>query len=405
MEGFYKEIYNRLSYIDKLNKRMYHELVSAYGKEAVHSVIEAMIEENENNIFKFDYYVDLVIANVGSGSFKNILDIYMNDVGRTRRLTSTENIEYSKEAYEIVNELKSIFSTFDCEYVKTKTGVIFNSIVDEVEFYLEECKDQDVINRLKELNDRYIEVRNKLVEGNLRVVVAAAKPFFRDDVSFLEIIQYGNIGLMRAVEKYDPSFDTLFVTYGYYWIKQGLRAAVKAEFTTATSVSYYAIERNNMRLKTINVLSNELGREPTDNEIALYMGISSKKLEEIENTFSEKISLDSPVSEFSPDSSRELTFIDTIRDENIDIENDVCTKIFCDQLMEMLKENLNEKQMQVLMYRYGFHGESLTAQKIADIIGVSRQRVQQLEKSALIRAKRFVAKNNIKVGDNNGRYI
>lgn len=87
-------------------------------------------------------------------------------------------------------------------------------IVDEIKFYLNECNDNKLFDKLNELYDNYIYVRDKLVTGNIRLVVAASKNYYKDESSFLEILQWGNIGLMKAVEKYDPNFNTRFITIG-----------------------------------------------------------------------------------------------------------------------------------------------------------------------------------------------
>lgn len=389
----FNEVYLYLSKIKKMDKKVYNRLITIYNKEVVSSVIEYMINENEKNILKFEYYVETLMSNIdGNLSVKSNFDIYMREVGAIRRFSDEENESYAKEAYNIVNELREIFIQFNVKYINEK-GNLFNSIMDEVEYYIKECSDRVVIDRIKELSIRYIIVRNKLVEGNLRLVISAARPLFDNSRTFLEIIQYGNIGLMRAVEKYNPNMGAKFITYAYYWIKQSFRNFNKANLDAGSSVSYYAMNINNTRIKAINKLVNELGREPTEVEIASQMGISSKKLSEIENAFGESVSLDSSALEANDNFGRDTSLVDTIADLDVNVEDEVCSKIFCDQIWDILRNILNEKQFMVMMYRCGsYYNNNLSMQQIANIMGVSRQRAQQYEKTAITKARRYFNK-------------
>ena len=389
------EIYIFLSNIDKLDKEIYDSLVSLYGMDNVHNVIEYMIDENEYNILKFEYYIEIITANFSiDNSFKNILEIYMKDMGQTRCFTDLENEYYSKETYNIIEELKNIFKDCKSNY-NNSSGLIYNSILDEIQFYLTQIEDESISNRIKELQDRYILVRNKLVVGNLRAVVAALKSFYDKPSTFIEIIQYGNIGLMKAVEKYNPNMGTKFISYAYLWIRQSIRHSNKFFTSSISNVSYFVMERNNIRRRTINLLANELGREPTNEEIAQSMGISTLELEKIEKTFEENISLTAPIHNGSDGVNSDLTLVDIISDDSVNVEEEVTFKVLCDDIWKILEEILTEKQLFVMRYRYGyFKNDCLSMQQVARMMNVSRQRVQQYEKASIEKVRRYIKQNN-----------
>ena len=379
----YNDIYNYLLSIVKLNDIEYNKLVSIYGEASVDFVIESMILNDDNNLDKFSYFIDKKLFDIDFSSFSN-LDIYLNEIGLSKRLSREENRKYSNEAYEIVNELKELFKIVcDVEYV-SQDGILYNSILDQVDFYLKKCNDSDLYNKIVSLRERYIIVRDKLVSGNLRLVVSVLKRYYVDSDSFNDMIQNGNISLMRAVERYNPNFNTTFGTYAYYWIKQSMRYSSKNDISGCINVSYNAIDDNNLKLRAINVLINELGREPTKEEISSYMGISLERLAELDSTFMDVLSLYSTIPNYGLDGKSTL-LIDTIEDRSVNICDEVCSKVGRIQLVDYLRNNLPEKQVEILLYRYGFYGEEKTLREIGEILNMSKQAVDLSKKRALAR--------------------
>ena len=376
----YSDIYNYLMNLDELTELEYNNLVSIYGNKDIDYIIEIIIQENDRFLSKFNYYFERKMDIVDSFNCSN-LEIYLKEIGASKQLTREENIRYSNEAYQIVTTLKEIFDVeFDEDYIK-QDGIIFNSIVDQVDFYLECCHDISLSNKLIELKNRYIEVRNILVNGNLRLVVTALKQYYTDKESYVDIIQNGNIGLMRAVEKYDPSYNTLFVTYAYYWVRMSIRNFVKNSNVSCINTSYRAIEDNNTKLKVVSILTNKLGREPTNEEISSYMGISLEKLNTLDMTFRNPMSLYSVVRNYAD--GKEVQLMEVIEDRTINIEEDVCFKIRRLQFINYLRKYLSEKQITILLGRYGFYGELMTYRELGEILNMSKQAVDMSEKRAL----------------------
>lgn len=379
----YYDIYNYLLSIVEFNEMEYNKLVSIYDDVSVDFVIESMILNDDNNLDKFSYFIDKKLFDIDFSSFSN-LDIYLDEIGLSKRLSREENRKYSYEAYEIVNELKDLFKKVcDIEYV-SQDGILYNSILDQIDFYLEKCNDNDLYSKIVSLREQYIIVRDLLVSGNLRLVVSVLKRYYVDNDSFNDMIQNGNVSLMRAVERYNPNFNTTFGTYAYYWIKQSMRYSVKNDISGCVNISYKTIDDNNLKLRAINILTNELGREPTKEEIMSYMGISLERLTELDSTFMEVLSLYSTIPNYGLDGKSAL-LIDTIEDRSINICDDVCSKVGRMQLIYYLRNNLSEKQVEILLHRYGFYGVEKTLREIGEILNMSKQAVDLSKKRALAR--------------------
>lgn len=386
MEGIYKEVYEYLIQIKVLDEKTYNKLVAIYGTEVLYKVIDYMIDLDEENLLKFDYYIDKLTNDFDKFSDKSNLSIYMQDIGRKPRLSHDDNLIYATQCYNIINELRKLFKFVGGKY-KKQTGVIFNSIVDEVEYYKKQCSDKNILDNINELYDKFLCIREILVNGNIRLVVAASKRYFRDVNSFVEIIQWGNMGLLQAVEKYNPNFNTRFVTYSYYWIRQSIRNAVRYQFTNTMTVSYDAVERHYSRLKAINELTIQLGRIPTDKEIADYMGISIKRLDEIENIFQESISLYSDAYKSVDSGDNNPTIIEMCEDRNINVEKVVALKIMREELLNVVNENLDEMQKYIVLNRAGFLGDVKTFKEIGDMYGCTKQHIEQTYKRTLVKLK------------------
>lgn len=383
----YNNIYNYILSIIELNEFEYNNLVCIYGKKVVDCVIENIILKNENDLDKFSYFIENIIFDVDDVVSSN-LDIYMNEIGLSKQLSRKENQKYSNEAYEIVNELNKLFKIVsDVEYVN-QDGILFNSILDQIDFYLEKCTDSNLYKKIVDLKDRYIVVRDILVNGNLMLVVSILKKKYLDSVSFNDIIQNGNVALMRAVEKYNPNFKTTFVNYAYYWIKQSLRFSVKNDITGCMNISYKSIDDNNIKIRVINDLTLKLGRIPTDYEICSCMGISLDRLNELNSIFEDVISLYSNVSNYALDENSAM-LIDTIEDRSINVCDDVCFKIGRDELINYLRNNLSEKQVQILLHRFGFYGDEKNIAEIGRLFGMSRQGADLSYKRALSKLRRL----------------
>ncbi|MEW6620398.1 MAG: sigma-70 family RNA polymerase sigma factor [bacterium] len=240
-------------------------------------------------------------------------------------------------------------------------------------------KEIDKFLRTVEILENKIEViKRKFIESNLRLVVNVAKRYAHHKLSLLDLINEGNLGLIRAVDKYDYKEGFKFSTYAIWWIKQAINRAILEQGRTI-KVPVYMMETINRCLKTINKLSQELGREPTLEEIGTKMKLPVSKVIEIINITQEPISLETPIGITGENELSEL-----IEDK---ASLPPSKAIFFTMLQEQVQEivdTLPEKERQLLKLRFGLDGlEPHTLTDIGRILGLTRERVRQLEKRIL----------------------
>lgn len=379
MEKNYYDVYNILKELKKLDGDVYSNLLSIYGEDLVNKVIERMIDEDSDNTSKFEYYISR-ISFVDDTIATSLYGAYSMDMSFIPRLTNEENVKLATEIYYIIKELNDILDL---------VGYVGDSvwITDRVDNYLGICNDSEVMDKLKRLYDKFKYKRNKLVEGNLRMVISFGKPFYKSGVDINEIIQFGNIGLMRAIEKYDPKYNTLFSTYAYHWIKQSITRNL-SDVINLVDVPYYLVCTNMSVNKAIRFLRVEFGREPTVEEIASYLDISVNKVIEVKTLFAERVSLDDYVNS-SLSGDEDYTIMDTIKDENSDIEGEVFGKLLAVDILDCLRDFLTYQEFEVICHRFEIGNYSFcTLAQLGEKYGVTKERIRQIENKAKSKIKR-----------------
>jgi RNA polymerase primary sigma factor len=220
--------------------------------------------------------------------------------------------------------------------------------------------------------------RRRLVEKNLRLVVSVAKRYRGYGVPFEDLIQEGNIGLMKAVEKFDPDRGWRFATYATWWVRQAIGRAV-ADKGRTIRVPVHMGEKMRKMARTYNRLSAELGREPTDEEVAGSLGWTAEKVRDIKSTLPDATSLDKPLG--SEEDASELGNL--VEDQ---ASSDVSESVVRDLEVHWLGEamwRLPERHRRVLIKRYGLdEEETATLAQLAEELGVSKERVRQLQREA-----------------------
>ena len=227
--------------------------------------------------------------------------------------------------------------------------------------------------------------RDKMIQSNLRLVVSLAKHYAGMGLPFIDLIAEGNIGLMRAVDKFDPEMGFRFSTYAAWWIRQSIiRALMKA-----SSTLHIPVHINNLliKLKGIEVeLGNKLGREPADKELAKAMGITISRLKQLKVWRESTTSLNVMVGEAKDTELGDI--IDSMRED--ETKERIETQLNFDAVMSFM-DNISEKERQVLNLRFGLEdGHTRTLQEIADKLGITREGARIIEKRALEKIRQFL---------------
>ena len=217
-----KEIKKILLELDDISNLQYNRLVDIYGKRNVDLVIKKLVNDDDRLALKLGRFVT---NNDLSMPLENLsaYDYYINDISSLSELSLTHKRELINQIVFIISELNKLFD---------RVGNISNIgnkrvkpwISDKVLFCLTYCNDLELLNKIKVLYKSFVEKRNELVEDNLKFVILCSKLYHNREcgVEFEDLIQYGNLGIMRAVETYNPEYDTEFVTYAGYWTKQSI---------------------------------------------------------------------------------------------------------------------------------------------------------------------------------------
>ena len=257
-------------------------------------------------------------------------------------------------------------------------------ISDPVRMYLKEIGRINLLSsdeefeyaQLAEQGDEY--AKKMLAESNLRLVVSIAKRYVGRGMLFLDLIQEGNIGLMKAVDKFDPSKGYKFSTYATWWIRQAITRAI-ADQARTIRIPVHMVETINKLARVQRQLTQELNREPTEEEIAKKIGLSVEKVREVYKISQDPVSLETPIGE--EDDSH---LGDFIKDERTMSPEEYAT-------IEMLKEELSgvlltltEREEKVLRLRFGLDdGQCRTLEEVGQVFNVTRERIRQIEAKAL----------------------
>jgi RNA polymerase primary sigma factor len=250
-------------------------------------------------------------------------------------------------------------------YLKDVRPIPLLSAEEEVEF-----------GRLVQKGDK--DARDKMIRANLRLVISIAKRYVNLGIPLSDLIEEGNVGLMRSVDKFDPEKGYRFSTYAAWWIKQGISRSI-IDQGKMIRVPVYMNEEIVKYRKAVESLTHKLGRKPQTGEVAKKLQLPVDKVKELDQAIVKMSSLDAPIGEDGDGQVKDI-----IEDESL-VAPDEQLEIFLnkERARDILKE-LDDRERQIITMRYGLEtGESKTLAEIAEVMGVSRERVRQLETSIL----------------------
>lgn len=299
------------------------------------------------------------------------LDLTPDDIEIIYRTLEKESVEIRED----------IFPATDDVFEKMMSEV---NVDDSVKIYLKDIgrvpllSTDEEIDLARKMSEGDEVAKTKLSEANLRLVVSIAKRYVGRGMAFLDLIQEGNLGLMKAVEKFDYTKGFKFSTYATWWIRQAITRAI-ADQARTIRIPVHMVETINKQIRVARQLLQEFGREPTPQEIATKMGIPEEKVREIQKIAQDPVSLETPIGE-----EEDSRLGDFIEDNNASSPADLAeSNMLKEQLIAVLS-SLTPREEKVLRLRYGLDdSRPRTLEEVGREFNVTRERIRQIEAKAL----------------------
>ncbi len=323
--------------------------------------------------------------------------MYLKEIGKVPLLTAAQEVDLARriEAGEFATELTWNLDSDD-KVDQKRLKVVVEHVIAIREHQLEKFGKVEGIGRDKiakswkpKTRDALLELlrrverdgqlaKKKLIEANLRLVVSIAKRYVGRGMLFLDLIQEGNLGLIRAVEKFDYSKGYKFSTYATWWIRQAITRAI-ADQARTIRIPVHMVETINKLVRVQRQLLQDLGREPMPEEIGRQMGIPADKVREILKVSQEPVSLETPIGE-----EEDSHLGDFIEDSDAVVPVDAASFILLQEQLESVLHTLSEREKKVIQLRFGLlDGHPRTLEEVGREFGVTRERIRQIESKTL----------------------
>lgn len=315
-------------------------------------------DEDEVEVEKIDLSVPEGV------SVEDPVRMYLKEIGKVPLLSADEEIELAQK--------------MEAGSVAVKKIPLLKERLAETGEEQEKEEIQAEIKALQLDVDRGSDAKKRLAEANLRLVVSIAKRYVGRGMLFLDLIQEGNLGLIKAVEKFDYRKGYKFSTYATWWIRQAITRAI-ADQARTIRIPVHMVETINKLIRVSRQLLQELGREPTPEEIAEEMKMPVERVREILKISQEPVSLETPIGE-----EEDSHLGDFIKDDNVPVPADAATFTLLKEQLEEVLGTLTEREQKVLTLRFGLEdGRARTLEEVGKEFNVTRERIRQIEAKAL----------------------
>ena len=315
-------------------------------------------EEDEVEVEKIDLSVPEGV------SVEDPVRMYLKEIGKVPLLSAEEEIDLAQKMEE--------------GNVAQEKIIILKKRIEESEDEAEIADLKEEIKTLQKDVDEGAEAKKRLAEANLRLVVSIAKRYVGRGMLFLDLIQEGNLGLIKAVEKFDYRKGYKFSTYATWWIRQAITRAI-ADQARTIRIPVHMVETINKLIRVSRQLLQELGREPSPEEIAEEMGMPVERVREILKISQEPVSLETPIGE-----EEDSHLGDFIKDDNVPVPADAAAFTLLKEQLEEVLGTLTEREQKVLTLRFGLEdGRARTLEEVGKEFNVTRERIRQIEAKAL----------------------
>ncbi len=363
-------------HIEEAKKKIYNKVETLNLRfDIIKSLIEDEIQEVE--LFKQRRREIINLTKKVNMSYEEIKKIGESErKGKPIKLPRRVKLAVVKDVYQKIREKEKEMNAIKRRWAK-KHDINFEYSSREVDKIAE-----SIINLVQEINKWEREInkaKQEMINANVRLVVSIAKRYMSKGLEFTDLIQEGNLGLMKAVEKFDYRRGYKFSTYATWWIRQSITRAI-ADQARTIRVPVHMVELMHKINKAARELLQELGREPDEKEIAEYAGIPLDKVKQIYNIGQDAISLDKPIGD--SDGSQIMDFIKDTTEKSPEYIAGLA--VLRDKLNKLLKDKLTDREKKVLEMRFGLSdGEPMTLEQVGQIMGVTRERIRQIEEKAL----------------------
>ena len=306
-----------------------------------------------------------------AGPYADLVRMYLGEIGKVPLLNAGEEVEL---AQRIEKGTQAAARLAELELLHGEEGVPFP---------LRRVEERAVVDGLK--------AKEHLIRANLRLVVSIAKRYRSRSLSILDLVQEGNLGLIRAVDKFDYTRGFKFSTYATWWIRQAITRAI-ADQARTIRIPVHMVETINKVVRVQRQMHQETGHEPSIDELALAVAMSEAKVREILKLNQDTVSLETPMGD-----ENDFSLGDTIEDDSVEMPADAATRTLLNEAVKQALSELNEREQAVVRLRFGLDdGQMRTLEEVGKEFGVTRERVRQIEAKTLAKLRHPIRSQRLK---------